>query len=180
METLTQKMFTCPACGPVETCHIQGDWVNKTDYVDMVFELIRPDFVTFEARVSERSARKPDGLSAPRILADVEIWAEEQRKFQCSSCGKVFVIPKKATDSGNVSGGAAAIGAPGNQPMNNPFMPQPFAGPSGNSYTGTPIYTIMDALSEADLDTILQELGENPSNYNIKDEKLDGIIDRMM
>ena len=33
-ETLDNKLFTCPGCGPVEICLIHGEWANKNLYMD--------------------------------------------------------------------------------------------------------------------------------------------------
>ena len=189
--TLMRKMFNCPSCGPVEIGFVHGEWANLPDqveYTDMVFEVVRPDFTTFEAAISERSSKKPNGQDVPRILADIENYAEEHRKFQCSKCNRIFVIPRKAADTSSVAGGPATLSG---QPIN---VPVPMSGPNtiGPSFmmpAGPPatqgpnrgaIFATLDAaLTEADLDAILADVGDNPLNYSCKSDKLDEILSRL-
>lgn len=188
--TLTRKMFNCPSCGPIEVGYVHGEWANPPDqdiYTDMVFEVVRPDFNTFEAAVSERSSKKPNGQDIPRILADIENYAEEQRKFQCSKCNRIFVIPRKASaDTSAVAGGAATL-LP--QPMQQPPLNMPTVQPApiGGFNISTPnganrslIYAKLDGvLTEADLDEILVDVGDDPLNYSGKSDKLDEILNRL-
>lgn len=193
MSSLTRKMFNCPTCGPLETAFVQGHWASE-EYTDMVFEVVRPDFNTFEATVADRSPKKPEGMVTPRILADIESFCEEQRKFQCSKCNRLFVIPKKvAADASAVSGGPATLGAnAGGVSMSslfNPQMPQVQPVTGGPVPTNTAplvganrsaIYAKLDAvLTEADLDEILTDVGDDPNNYADKIAKMDEIMDRL-
>ena len=175
-ETLDNKLFTCPGCGPVEICLIHGEWANKNLYMDMVFEITRPNFEIFNAKISERSSKYPDGLAQPCILADIETYAEENRKFQCSRCGKVFVIPKRIhADPAAVTAGPAVLGNPP-QPGMNPFLvPTTWPNPP-NIMINQVLERLFDThFTETELDTILIELGDLAA-YTSKAEKLHRII----
>jgi len=178
----SRKMFNCPTCGPIETCYIQGEWANQTEYVDMVFEVVRPSSDTFEASVSTRSSKKPEGMHTPRILADIENYAEAQHKFQCSKCNRIFVIPMKAKDTSTVAGGPATLQGPQPsltiQPPNPTNIPRFTGGNVGQNAAA--VRAIFDAaLSEPDLDIILTDMGEDPSNHPDKASKLDWFVDGM-
>ena len=185
---MSQKMFNCGACGPIEVCYIIGDWVNK-EYADLVFEMTRPDYNVFSAKLSEeRSAIKPDRMKLPKILAEVENYAEEFHKFQCPQCGRAFVIPKKVqADPGSVSGGPATLSS-GNQNQPNQFGNA--FGPFGQA-PSTPqilptgigrsaLEAMFDsAFSESQIDDILIELGDDPINFSAKVDKVEAIVDRL-
>ncbi len=187
--TLTRKMFNCPSCGPVEVAFIHGEWANlpdQTEYTDIVFEVVRPDFATFEAAVSERSSKKPNGQDVPRILADIENYAEEHRKFQCSKCNRLFTIPRKAADTSAVAGGSATLLQPTAQQPQQVSMPVTGPGTGGfnisipNGANRSLIYAKLDTvLTEADLDEILTDVGDDPLNYSSKSDKLDEILNRL-
>lgn len=184
-ENLALKMFNCSNCGPKETCLIRGEWVDKDTYKDMVFEMTRPSFETFNASMSDRSMVRPNGPEQPRILAEVETYAENIRKFQCPSCGKIFVISKKIhNDSATVSGGAAVL--QGTQPPSQGFafvgaLPNPSVSWPANPVAQSQVLEqLFDSkFTEAELDTILFEVGEDPVNYTSKSDKITGILDRL-
>ena len=187
-------MFNCPACGPVEIAYVHGEWANPSEYLDMVFEVVRPDFNTFIADVSPRSAKKPEGRDTPRILADVENYAEEHRKFQCSKCNRIFGIPRKVSaDTSAVTGGPATLSPPGgpgipNIGQLNQAIASLTAVPTGGASFSVPtiganqagILAKLDvAFTETDLDEILTDVGEDPNNYSSKSDKLDAVMDRL-
>lgn len=172
-----KKMFTCPQCGPVETAFIHGEWINA-NLKDVVFELIRPDWEEYEAKVAERSVANLDPLSAPRILASVEEYAVETRKFQCNTCGKVFTIPAKQAkiDPNQVAGGTATLAGGPTNSVPTAWMP-PAINVGSNRNT---IWSLFDSkFSEFELDDILLDCGDDPNNYGSKSDKIDAILDRL-
>lgn len=201
MEEATVKMFNCPECGPKAVCYVHGEWVNKL-IADMVFSVTRPSFDEFSAKLNHgRSAEKPDLLALPRILAEVEEYAEEARKFQCCDCGKVFVIPKRMHEQGAVAGTAATtlgtaitntnpFAGGGGQPFTlppNAFFPGPGpqAGPVPTPAMVGPgnqaIWMMIDTkFNDAELDDIIKQMGFDPAAFADRAAKIDHMMDALL
>jgi predicted RNA-binding Zn-ribbon protein involved in translation (DUF1610 family) len=175
------KMFNCPTCGPVEMCVIHGEWVDKNNYVDMTFDITRPAFDVYNARLSENSQVRPDGLTQPRILAEVESFAENVHKFQCTTCGRIFTTPSRVHDSGAVSGNASATltGTPTvHMPAMAAAMQRAHVG-NVNMPSAAMIQMFEQKFTDAELDFILRDVGEDPANFYSRQDKIDHLVERL-
>lgn len=176
------KMFNCSSCGPIEVAVVHGEWVGP-EYVNVMFDITRPSFTDFNATINENSRHLLERTRIPKILADVEEYCENTRKFQCPTCGTTFGIPRPVQaptpqTSGGVGASAANITNIANTFLNNAGL-NPGAAYgiwAGNST----IRAALGNLSQSDIEDILAELGVDTSNFATSDEFLDELLNHII
>lgn len=180
------KSFNCPQCGPVMFIRVHGDWVLP-ELKDTAFIVSRKDTEVFDAKITEETkVTIVDRLQIPRYLAAAESYVEDHRRGICLKCNEMVTIPRpkpvidpaiaQAVAQANNTvqsffGGMQTTAMPGGPPTS---MPMQNVGPSPL------VIGMLDAaLTEQNLDDIITDIGENPSAFNDKAEKLQWLIDRL-
>jgi len=179
------KSFNCPQCGPVMFIRVHGDWVLP-ELTDTAFVVSRKDTEVFDAKITdETKVTIVDKLQIPRYLALAEAYVEDHRRGICMKCNTMITVPRPKpvldpnaapqqmnATPGNMFGGALNSLIPGGMPFVTAGQPVPATSPH--------IVTLLNgALTENDLDSIITDIGENPSAFNDKAEKLQWLIDRL-
>lgn len=179
------KPYNCPQCGPVLTVRVHGDWVLP-ELKDTAFIVSRKDYEDFSAKITDETlVTIKNKLEIPRYLAMAEMWVEDNRKGICTKCGNMLQIPKpKPKDPDpNVNPGPTS-----QQPSVGSFF-GPLGSPTGALAPGQQpptqgaspnIIALIDSkFTEAELDSIITDTGENPLNYSNKTDKVQWLLDHL-
>jgi len=165
---------------------LHGDWILP-ELQDTAFVIKRRDAEVFDAKITEETkVTVKDQLQVPRYLALAEQYIEDNRKCICMKCGTMMFVPRPKPkvdpaavaanmqqaqqNAANLFGGGALTPFGGLPPGVTP----PTSGASPH------IIQMWDnKFTEADLDSMLTDVGENPLNFSTKADKIQFLIDRL-
>jgi hypothetical protein len=154
---------------------VYGDWISD-DYKGIQFVMTRVDTYECSANIAEGSRHLITGvMESAKACAAVEDYVAEGNKMMCTTCGTNFKLKKPAppppqnTNAQNLAGIQGVL----QQALGQSGQASSSFGPQWSQTTES----LFDSkFSDAELDDLISELGEDPNNFPAKSDKLSFVL----